>query len=85
MIVVQPGRYFFLERMPTMLVLTRKINEAISIDGHVSVRVLSIRGRSVKLGIEAPGFVAIRRAELPTPDSAGSIARSEAEVPAAQR
>jgi len=47
-----------------MLVLSRKIEEMIVIGGEVRISVLSIRGRHVRLGIEAPADVAIDREEI---------------------
>ena len=47
-----------------MLVLTRKQGEHIEIDGCIEVTVLSVEGRRVRLGIQAPAEVAIRRGEL---------------------
>ncbi|HUQ70872.1 MAG TPA: carbon storage regulator [Planctomycetaceae bacterium] len=47
-----------------MLVLTRKRGEAIEIDGRIEVRVLSIQGNRVRLGIVAPESVNVRRGEL---------------------
>ena len=47
-----------------MLVLSRKLNEAILIDGGIRITVLGIRGRQVRLGIEAPAEVGIYREEL---------------------
>jgi len=47
-----------------MLVLTRKRGEAIEIDGRIEVRVLSVQGNRVRLGIVAPGSVAVRRSEV---------------------
>jgi carbon storage regulator len=46
-----------------MLVLTRKINQQITI-GDVVVTVLSMERGRIRLGIEAPVDVAIRRSEL---------------------
>lgn len=48
-----------------MLVLSRKQNESIQIGEDVFLTVLHIQGNSVRLGIEAPKKVAIRRCELP--------------------
>ena len=48
-----------------MLVLTRKLNEGIHIGDHIVLRVLGIRGSNVRLGIDAPKSIAIRRSELP--------------------
>jgi carbon storage regulator len=47
-----------------MLVLTRKRGEAIEIDGRIEVRVLSVQGNRVRLGIVAPESVAVRRSEV---------------------
>jgi carbon storage regulator len=47
-----------------MLVLTRKINETIVIGENIRVTIMAIRGRTVRLGIEAPQGVAIVREEL---------------------
>jgi carbon storage regulator len=47
-----------------MLVLSRKLNESIVIDGDIRITVVGIRGSHVRLGIEAPDSVAIFRAEL---------------------
>jgi carbon storage regulator len=47
-----------------MLVLTRKSGEAIEVDGRIEVRVLSVQGNRVRLGIVAPESVSVRRGEL---------------------
>ncbi len=47
-----------------MLALTRKLNEAIIIDGCIEVKVLEVVGDKVKLGITAPKEVSIYREEL---------------------
>jgi carbon storage regulator len=47
-----------------MLVLSRKLNESIVIDGDIRIKVVGIRGNQVRLGIEAPDSVGILRAEL---------------------
>ena len=47
-----------------MLVLSRKLNEAIVIDGDIRVTVLSVHGSQVRLGIQAPESVGIYREEL---------------------
>ena len=49
-----------------MLVLSRKPDETIVIGPNILLRVLSIKGNAVRLGIEAPLEVPIRRAELAT-------------------
>jgi carbon storage regulator len=47
-----------------MLVLSRRTNEAILIDGNIRITVTRIHGNQVSLGIEAPGSVGIYREEL---------------------
>lgn len=47
-----------------MLVLSRRKNESIVIDGQIVVRVVDIRGDKVRLGIEAPRDVAVHRQEI---------------------
>ena len=50
-----------------MLVLSRKLNETIVIDGNIRITVVGIRGNQVRLGIEAPDRVGIYREELCLP------------------
>jgi carbon storage regulator len=50
-----------------MLVLSRKLNESIVIDGGIRITVVSIRGSQVRLGIQAPSSVGIVREELRVP------------------
>lgn len=47
-----------------MLVLSRKPGEQIQIDGHITVTVLGVEGKRIRLGIEAPREVPILRTEL---------------------
>jgi carbon storage regulator len=47
-----------------MLVLSRKIGERIYIGSDIVLTVLDVRGRQVRLGLEAPEAVLIRREEL---------------------
>ena len=47
-----------------MLVLTRKESQRINIGNGIVVIVNKIKGNSVRLGIEAPDDVPIRRGEL---------------------
>ncbi len=47
-----------------MLVLSRKNQEAIVIDGQITVRILGIRGNTVRIGIEAPAEIPVQRSEL---------------------
>lgn len=47
-----------------MLVLTRKTNEAIKIGDDIEIKILSIDGDQIKLGIDAPKAIEIHRKEV---------------------
>ena len=47
-----------------MLVLTRKQQERIMVGGEIKIQVLEIKGKQVRLGIEAPLRLAIHREEV---------------------
>lgn len=47
-----------------MLILTRRINEALRIGDDVSITVLEIKGNQVRLGINAPKEVSVHREEI---------------------
>ena len=47
-----------------MLVLRRKVEEGIIIDDRIVVKILSIDGDSIKLGVEAPRDVPVFRGEI---------------------
>lgn len=65
-----------------MLVLSRKENEQIVIDGNVVVTVLDIRKGRVRLGIDAPRHVPVHRepgrppAECAKPEEEEGVAES---------
>ena len=47
-----------------MLILSRKLNESIVIDGRIIIKVIRVEGDVVKLGIEAPMDVPVHRQEV---------------------
>ena len=47
-----------------MLILTRKIDQSIVIDGNITVMVLGVERDRVKLGIAAPADISVLRQEL---------------------
>lgn len=53
-----------------MLVLTRTVGEELVIDGRIRVRVADIKGGRIKLAIEAPREVGVRRQEVALPAEA---------------
>jgi carbon storage regulator len=47
-----------------MLILTRKVGEALMIGTDVTVTVMGLNGNQVRLGINAPKDVAVHREEI---------------------
>lgn len=47
-----------------MLILTRRIGEALMVGNDVSITVLGVKGNQVRLGIDAPKDVAVHREEI---------------------
>jgi carbon storage regulator len=47
-----------------MLILTRKIGECITIGDQIRVYVVDVKGRQVRLGIEAPSDAIVHRQEV---------------------
>jgi len=47
-----------------MLILSRKKNESIVIDGRFTVTVIEIQGDKVRLGVDAPKEVPVHRKEV---------------------
>jgi len=65
-----------------MLVLTRKVSERFMIGDDIVVTVVKIDGRQVRIGIEAPRDVVIRRTELTQFDREGHAPGVEGAVSA---
>jgi len=63
-----------------MLVLSRKINDAIVIGQSIELEVLEIRGRIVRIGIKAPRGVPVVRAELIVDQEASSSGECDGRV-----
>ena len=47
-----------------MLILTRKSDECIIINGNIEVKIVAIRGDQIRLGISAPKEISIHRKEV---------------------
>ncbi len=47
-----------------MLVLTRKVGQSIAVGDDIRISVIEIRGRQVRLGVEAPEETPILREEV---------------------
>jgi carbon storage regulator len=52
------------EAVTAMLILTRRVGEAVMIGEEVSITVLGIKGNQVRLGIDAPKTIAVHREEI---------------------
>ena len=47
-----------------MLILTRKLGETIRIGNEVRITILDVKGKNIRMGIEAPTNVAVHREEV---------------------
>jgi carbon storage regulator len=47
-----------------MLILTRKLGESIAIGDQIKITFLDIKGRQLRIGIEAPKTVSVHRSEI---------------------
>jgi carbon storage regulator len=63
-----------------VLILTRRVGEAVKIGDDVTITVLRIKGNQVRIGVDAPKTLSVRRDELDQRD-ADAAAREVAEKP----
>lgn len=47
-----------------MLILTRRVSEALIINDNITITVLGIKGHQVRLGIDAPTHIPVHREEI---------------------
>ena len=64
-----------------MLVLSRRIGETIVINGDIQVKVLSVQGNKVRLGVVAPDHVSVDRQEVH--ERRNAFADAESNLPGA--
>jgi len=50
--------------LANMLILTRRVGEAVVIGDEVTVTVLGVKGNQVRLGVSAPKSVSVHRQEI---------------------
>lgn len=62
-----------------MLVLTRQVSQAFVLGQDITIRVVSVKGNNVRLGIDAPEHITIVREELTK-----RVAREKASLDAAE-
>jgi carbon storage regulator len=68
-----------------MLILTRKVDQGIVIQGNILVRVLGVERDRVKIGIAAPVEITVLRQELLGPDADASSPAQDGERPKGQQ
>lgn len=64
-----------------MLVLTRKLGESIAIDDDIKIVIVQVKGKQVRLGIEAPRDTKIHREEVYIAIQDANKAASESSLP----
>jgi len=57
-------KQFLKTKENAMLVLSRKKNQTIVIDGKIEIEVVKVKGNTVRLGITAPNDIKVLRGEL---------------------
>ena len=68
-----------------MLVLSRKTNESIVIDGRITISVLRVEGEVVKLGVTAPKEIHVFRKEVYDEIQSSNVQAVEASRTALER
>lgn len=66
-----------------MLILTRKVGEALRVGDDVSLTVLGVKGSQVRIGIDAPREVAVHREEIYQRVASAALAEDAQEEAAA--
>ena len=62
-----------------MLILTRRVGESLIIGDDVTITVLGVKGNQVRIGVNAPGDVAVHREEILDRIQADSVADDDEE------
>lgn len=47
-----------------MLILTRKVGEALMVGDDVNITILGVKGNQVRIGVSAPKEIAVHREEI---------------------
>ncbi|MDD6178018.1 MAG: carbon storage regulator CsrA [Succinivibrionaceae bacterium] len=47
-----------------MLILSRRIGETLVVGDNVKITILSVKGNQIRIGVEAPKEISIKRGEL---------------------
>lgn len=65
-----------------MLILTRRVGEAVMIGDDITITVLGVKGNQVRIGVNAPKDVAVHREEIYERIRAEGEEPAEGETPA---
>lgn len=68
-----------------MLILARKVDEAIMIGDHIKITVVDIKGGKVRLGITAPRDIPVHRQEVWEKTQKEAAEAKQAEPPVKKR
>ena len=47
-----------------MLIITRRINEILIINNDIKIKILGIKGKQIRIGIDAPKEITVNREEI---------------------
>jgi carbon storage regulator len=53
-----------MQRRNAMLILTRRVNETITVGDSITITVLGVQGSQVRIGINAPKDIPVHREEI---------------------
>ncbi len=56
-----------------MLILTRKSGEAITVGENIRITILEVKGKYVRVGVEAPRELAVHREDASPPEEENKI------------
>lgn len=58
-----------------MLILTRKHGESITIGDDIKITILDVKGKYVRIGVEAPRNLAVHRQDSPSVEKDGDTSQ----------
>lgn len=67
-----------------MLVITRRVDEAVQIGRDIAVTIVEVDGSKIRLGIDAPSDVSVRRTELESCEGETIVIVASRDLPATE-